>query len=295
MVKEEIAKALQNYPVYNVYENKANVFAMFLGFDARTGTLQESLQTVYKLIVTIGRKRNFPMYMNHEDCLRVANIILEKIKTNPEWFEDATNQIYQRAEVLIKFSRQLKKEKYKTKSQDEILKLYKDYCVLFKNMRVYSSIPMMLEHDTPVLSNLLQERMRSLIEENDLNTVFSVLSSPTKYSYLLQEEQERLQIAAKKKRGEDITEEVKEHTEKWNWKEYMFEGTPLTEEDFIRQIEQDIKNYQDPQERKKEREEKQMEIKRKQQEYIVKYNLSEEMQRLAAVAQDIVYLKYFRK
>ena len=54
-MKEKALEALKNYPLYNYYENKANVFAMFLGFDARTGTLQKSLGTTYKPIVAIGK------------------------------------------------------------------------------------------------------------------------------------------------------------------------------------------------------------------------------------------------
>ncbi|MEK6867619.1 MAG: hypothetical protein AABX98_02235, partial [Nanoarchaeota archaeon] len=192
MTKEKAIEALKNYPIYNLYENQANVFAMFLGFDARTGTLQKSLGTTYKPIVSVGGKRNFSMYMNHEDCLRIANIILKKLQEEPEWVEYATKEIYTRASTLIAFSRKLKNINYKTKSQAELLTLYQEYCSLFKEMRVYSSIPMMLEHDTPVLSDLLKEKLNQQVESENLNNVFSTLSSPTKISYILQEEIERL-------------------------------------------------------------------------------------------------------
>ncbi|MBI5073463.1 hypothetical protein HZA99_06625 [Candidatus Woesearchaeota archaeon] len=295
MSKKEAIESLKNYPLYNTYENKANVFAMFLAFDARTGTLQKSLGTAYKPIVTIGRKRNFPMYMNHDECIRIANIILKKIEESPEWFENATSEIYKRAAALINFSRDLKEVSYKTKTESELLGLYQKYCSLFKEMRVYSSIPMMLEHDTPVLSNLLQEKLSPFVRNEEINEVFSILSSPTKYSYLLQEEIERLRIAAKHAQGKDIQEEIKGHTQKWNWREYIFEGVPLSEADFFKQIELDLQQHKDPTKRIKEIEEKQSNIKEKQKEYIKKYKIPEETQNFATVAQDIVYLKYFRK
>src|SRR3989338_327092 len=148
-MKEKALEALKNYPLYNYYENKANVFAMFLAFDARTGTLAKSLGTTYKPIVAIGRKRNFPMYMNHEDCLQIANVILKKVTEEQDWFGNAINEIYVRAAVLIGFSRKLKNIEYQRKENEELLQMHKEYCKLFKGMRVYSSIPTMLEHDTP--------------------------------------------------------------------------------------------------------------------------------------------------
>ncbi len=117
MTKEKALEALKNYPLYNTYENKANVFAMFLAFDARTGTLQESLGTTYRPIVTIGRKRNFPMYMNYKECLRIANIILKKIQENPKWFETVTKEVYVRAAALINFSRDIKKKRVQIKNR----------------------------------------------------------------------------------------------------------------------------------------------------------------------------------
>ncbi len=295
MTKEKALEALKDYPLYNYYENQANVFAMFLAFDARTGTLEKSLGTKYKPIVTIGRKKKFPMYMNHDECLRVANSILRKIQEDPEWFEHATKEIYVRAAALIAFSRNLKIINYKTKSHAELLTLYQEYCNLFKDMRVYSSIPMMLEHDTPLLSNLLKEKLNQQVENENLNNVFSTLSSPIKISYILQEEIERLKIATKHAQEQNIKQETKTHTERWNWREYMFEGTPLSESDFLNQVKQDIKQYKDPAKRVQEIEEKQKKIQEKQSEYIKKYAIPEQTQKFAEIAQDIVYLKYFRK
>ncbi|MBI5002525.1 hypothetical protein HZC31_04010 [Candidatus Woesearchaeota archaeon] len=294
-MKEKALEALKNYPLYNYYENKANVFAMFLGFDARTGTLQKSLGTTYKPIVAIGKKRNFPMYMNHEECLRIAEVILKKIQEEAKWFEHATKEIYVRAAALIAFSRNLKNINYKTKSQAELLALYQEYCNLFKDMRVYSSIPMMLEHDTPILSNLLKEKLGQQIEGEMLNDAFSTLSSPTKNSYLLQEEIERLKIAAKYAEKQNVEQEIRMHTERWNWREYMFEGIPLIEADFLRQIEEDIEQHKDPTKRVEQIEEKQKKLQERQKEYIKKYALREQTQNFAEIAQDIVYLKYFRK
>ncbi len=162
-------------------------------------------------------------------------------------------------------------------------------------MRVYSSIPMMLEHDTPVLSNLLQEKLNPLVGDENLNEVFSILSSPTKQSYLLQEEIERLSMAARHAKGENIEQEMTAHTEKWKWKEYMFEGMPLSEADFLSQVEQDIQQHKDPAKRKAEMEEKQRKTLERQREYIKKYSVPEETQKFAEIAQDIVYIKYFRK
>ncbi len=295
MSKEKALEALKDYHLYNCYENKANVFGMFLAFNARTGTVQKSLGTTYKPIVTIGKKRNFPMYMNHEDCLRIANVILKKLQEESAWFETAMREMYIQAATLIEFSRNLKNTNYKTKSQTKLLTLYQEYCNLFKEMRVYSSIPMMLEHDTPVLSNLLKEKLKQHIGNENINDVFSALSTPAKSSYLLQEEIERLKIAAKHTEGKDIQQEIKQHTKKWNWKEYMFEGIPLSEADFLRQIEEDLQQHKDPAKRIEEIEKKQSIVLEKQAAYIKKYCLAKETQNIAKIAQEIVYVKYFRK
>ncbi len=297
MSKQEALAALQNYPLYNYYENQANVFAMFLAFDARTGTMQETMGTTYKPIVAIGKKRNFQMYMNHEDCLRIANIILRNLEQNPIWFANATKEIYKRAEELLIYSREIKEIKYKEKNKKELLDLCKKYVTLFKEMRVYSSIPTMLEHDTPVLSNLLKQNIQTSFGQEMENEVFSAITTPAKKSYLLQEEIERLEIAAKyvKEGKGTIVQEIAAHTRKWNWKEYMFEGVPLTEENFLRQIEEDIMQHKDPKERIKQINKNHSFILEKQEKFMNQYGVSEETKLFAQIAQDIVYLKYYRK
>lgn len=295
MSKEQALAALKDYPVYNYYENQANVFAMFLAFDARTETLKEAIGTTYNPILAIGKKRNFPMYMNHKDCLRIANIILDKIEQDQQWFLQATKEIYSRAEKLIEFSRKLKQIEYEQKENKQLLELYQKYLQLFKEMRVYSSIPTMLEHDTPVLSNMFKKKLEMYVPEEKINDVFSALTTPNRKSYLLQEEVERLQIAQKVIEKKEITKEIEQHTQKWNWKEYMFEGMPLAQKDFFRQVEEDLKKYPEPKKRIEEIEKNHQITIDKQNKYVQEHEISKELQELAIIAQDVVYLKYFRK
>lgn len=292
---EKIQEIIQNMPITNWYENKANIFALFLALDARTGMLQEALNTTYKPIISIGEKNYFTVYINPEDNKRIAAMILQKMQ-EPGWFAQATAQINTRAEQLIACSRSLKEIQYADKTNKKLSELYKEFVERFKAMRIYSSIPTMLEHGTDALTEQLMQKLRAVVPEEKINEVFSILTTPTKKSYLLEEELGRLTIATEIAEGKslkEMQEKIVAHTKKWNWKEYMFEGTPLTEKDFIVQILQDIQK--NPRKQLEEIRAKQEQNRKMQAAIIQEYNLSKELQEFFEAAQEIVYVKYFRK
>ncbi len=298
MTKEEALTAIENYPVFNWYENKANVFGLFLAFDARTKHMEKVFRDKYTAMICVGEKNYFAVYMNKEDNDRIAHIILKRIENSKEWFTNACQEIYRRADELITFSRELKDIDYRKKTDKEVSKLYLTFVMLFENMRVYSSIPTMLEHGTPILTKKLKEEIAKRVLAEKRNEVFGALTTPEKISYLLEEELKRLKIAQEIKKGKKInTKEIQgligDHTKTWCWKEYMFEGIPLSENDFQRAIEEDIK--QDPEKQIADIEKKRETIRKKQKECGEKYGLPKEVQELAKVSREIVYLKYFRK
>lgn len=287
---------LKNFKWEFIYGEKGHNMAIYMAMENRTKEMYKVSGVKFKVLFYTIKDNFFTMYANGKDWERIANYLLKKIVASKVWLDNIFKNIYLKADKLIIFSRQLSKKDLKKLNNRQLFSLYKKFVDLFVAMRLYSSLPMNLEHYAPVFTNYLQNKLAKYIprEEDGFNSVFSIMTTPLKFSYLKNEELELFKLGLFLN-NKNFSKKLKIFTDKFCWINYTFQGVPLAEDDFKKKIiEMKEKGINFSDEINKFKKDKNI-LKNKQLEIIKKYKFDKEIQKLFYYSQELVYLKFFRK
>jgi phosphohistidine swiveling domain-containing protein len=278
------------------YGEAGHNMAVYMAAENRTKQMYEIFEVKFKVFFYTIKDNFFTMYANEKDWELVANHLLKKIIKQKNWLNKIFRNVYIRANRLLIFSRKLGKLDLDKLNNKQLFFLYKKFTDLFVDMRLYSSLPTNLEHSTPVFTQYLQSKLEKYILKTnpEFNRVFSTMTTPLKFSYLKNEELELYQLGLSLK-DKNFDKKLKKFSDKFCWINYTFQGTPLGEKDFrnkiieIAQKEIDLKAKID-----KIKNDKNI-LKNEQQFFIKKYKFDQEIINLFSCAQELVFLKFFRK
>lgn len=287
---------LKNYKWEFIYGEKGHNMAIYMAMENRTKEMHKVSGIKFKVLFYTIKDNFFTMYASGKDWEHIANHLLKKIVGSKVWLDNIFKNIYLKADKLIIFSRQLSKKDLKKLNNRQLFSLYKKFVDLFVAMRLYSSLPMNLEHYAPVFTNYLQNKLTKYIpkEEDEFNSVFSIMTTPLKFSYLKSEELELFKLGLFLN-NKNFSKKLKAFTAQFCWINYTFQGVSLTEDDFKQKImEMKEKGIDFADEINKFKKDKNI-LKNKQLEIIKKYKFDKEIQKLFYYSQELVYLKFFRK
>lgn len=283
------------------YEEPCHILAIMMASHSRTKFIQETIGTKLTALLNEINDKMFKIYTNPEEEKRTAKIILEKILNEPDFFEEVQREVKNKSDQLLAFSRTLKDRDYEKLSNKDLLDLYLEFMDRFIAMRNYSSIPTLIEHTTNTFTNLLKDKLKGIISnEEELERVFTTLTSPDRLSYVSREDLEISKLALKfldnnKEWTEDLDKLLDEHTLGWTWLDYTFDGIPITKEQFRLKAEKKASNNDELKVKIEKYESISQKIKKDQEDTVAKHQLDDETVRMLSYGKEMVWIKFFRK
>jgi len=272
------------------YSEPATILGMFMALDMRTALFENTAGLNYGKIISEINNKFFKIIVDPSNDEKIAKSIFNKI-LNEGFFPEIQKNIEEKANKLLKLSRQFRTIDYSNLSNDELAEFYLQFCIDFMDMRTYSSLPTAMEHKTNLWTELLEKIAKEKIKDDaSKNEAFSLLTSPEKSSYL-QEFDMELAKAALSNEGPAL-EDIRQ---KYEWINYTFEGLPLTAEELKERL-KEIGSSQKALKDYLEKNEKRItEIHTKKKQILEKYGFTAEETKLFDIGAEIVFIKYFRK
>lgn len=286
---------IKNTRFEEYYTEPATVLGMFMAVDMRTAMFKKTAGMNYGPWLTEIENKLCTVYADKSNDAIVSNSIYQKIIKH-NFFPEIDRNVSARAKKLLYFSRSLKSMNYSRHSNKGLQALYLKFCRLFMEMRMYSSLPTAMEHGTSSWTYLLKNILKNKInDEQELNRVFSILTTPRKLSYMKEFELETAKIGIKKHQGKNVKTEVKRLAEKYAWVNYTFEGIPIDKRYILDRLADLGKTKCDFEALIKENKARQKDVEKEKQNIIKKYEFSEKEKTLFEIGADIVFIKFFRK
>lgn len=287
---------LKKYQWKEIYSEQGHVLATYMAMENRTKLMQQSVGTAFSAIIVSFNNNFMTLYWNPEDARRVADFIIQRIATEPGWMGEIGAEIYKRARVLLERAHCLIDIDYTKLSNAELFTLYKSFVDTFVQMRLYSSIPTNAEMDSSAFTHFLQDKLAAYIAPgtSEFNHAFSVLTTPSKHSYLKERDCAMLRLGEQWGK-QHFEEALREFTKKYTWTNYTFQGTPISRDEFRQELAQMVVQGVDFNGKLKSLEEEEKKRIKQQSEIIGRFTLGEEVTRLFGYGREFVFLKFFRK
>jgi phosphohistidine swiveling domain-containing protein len=287
--------AIKKLKLEHYYNEPGTVLGMFMAADVRTKLFEKTAGKNYGPMVSEINKGMLTVFVDKSNDAIIAESIYKKI-INKNFFPEIEKNVNLRSKLLLKFARKLRKSDLKKYSNKELAKLYARFCMLFLNMRMYSSLPTAMEHETNAWSELLKSILKLKIKiEEEQNKIFSLLTTPTKGSYLNEFEFKLAKIGLKKYSRKEISSDIDAVLDKFTWINYHFEGTPLKQPDIIKKINELGKSKLEFEKLIFNHKQYFQNLKREKNEIYKKYSFSKKEINLFDIGSSIVFIKFYRK
>ena len=174
------------------------------------------------------------IYWTDHGNSRVSKLIDEvkgMIKEDTEHVINIRKTFDKKAEKVKSLNEELKNADYVSMSDEELLSLRKKLVDVYEDVYIYSEPIAWLTKD---IEPELKDDFDGTEEE------FNELITPKEKSFSMSEEESILRLAFRKMNGEDISNGLKEHTEKFRWIPYDYGVKTFSEEHFRDEIEKKI-------------------------------------------------------
>ncbi len=228
----------------------------------------------------------------------VVEWIKEKVVEDPEWAE----KLHQEAEKMnwdyFNYAKSLVNEDFSSFSNEELLGVYKELRRMQLTSHVHAvSTTWFLDSDGEVYSNYLKDELRNHLSgcsEEDIIKYFTIFTTPTKDGFAQWEQIDLLNLVLKAQEKDSTEENIEKHWKKWCWTPYGYVGPTYDLDYYVSEVEKNM-SLDNVSELIKEEESRYEKIKEEQRGVIEKIKLPDKLNRLFAIAQDIIWLKDFRK
>ncbi len=195
----------------------------------------------YKNIIACYKDFNEIYFIPEQECKRVADALIEKIKENPFWFNDILEKIKKFAENLWNvFPFEADSRPFKNMSDFELIKYYTSHNIEHTRLYQYSRLPEALDRGNNYFTNHLKSYLEGINSEftnaKKLNEVFEIFTFPEDLSISGNEFTEFVKILDKIKNDSELKElignqsrdiflkadpdflkEITQHREKWTF------------------------------------------------------------------------------
>ncbi|TKJ17809.1 hypothetical protein CEE44_04760 [Candidatus Woesearchaeota archaeon B3_Woes] len=214
-------------------------------------------------------------------------------KKNSKIIDEFSKKFREVSKEFLKFTKSLDRD-YSKLSNKDLLDLYKKYNQKYVGSFIYGECPAetLKEFLEPELNNILLSIVK---DRKKLNKIFSLLTIPSKESFVTKEEKDLLEIVALAKEKKDTKSRLKKHILKYNWVPVDYNGDAWTLEDFEERIKVILEYGIDPNKRLMEIEENSVKLKEDQLKAKKEYNIDDETFSLCLETQKCMVLMDLKK
>jgi len=262
-------------------------------------------------------------YVPVKDIEETVGWIRDKIISDINWADELHKKAEDLNHIYFAYAKKVLDYDLKIISDNELFELYKTLKDYQLSSHFWSiSTTWFLDSDGEVYSKYLKNELQKYLEsigvkdKKKIIEYFILLTTPFKENFVYEEQLDFLYLLKKIKSDQqskkilrrtspnaqeifnslksDIKDEINEYYKKWHWTPYGYIGPAYTLDYYIDEIRKQIMVI-NPDKLIKEEKERFSKIKKEQDKLMAEIKLPEKLEHLFAVAQDIIWLKDFRK
>lgn len=247
--------------------------------------------TGYPIKISLVIKGNSVLWIyDPKNWKLVHSKLVEKVKSNPKIVRDACKKMVRLGEAQI---RMLKgdQDKFLKASNSSLVNFYAKF--IRSNSQVYDAALILPLLDYQGIT-FLSDELHKILKGKKAEKYFSLLTTSTQQTYVKRQEVDLLRLAQIKDE-KLLRRKLKEHTKKYNWVYYVYEG-PAVDEQYFKDALNDLRSRKVSAKKalailKNEGKE----ISKKQTEIYTKYKFSDYERQIAEFARDSAFYKPFRR
>ena len=232
-----------------------------------------------------------------QDLVDVGNNFLKRYEKNNNYFRDLLKKDKVFVDDTQKVMREIDKTDIKNLNKKELLKLYKKFWGTYHRLL---SVSHLVEAIPFVVEPLLKKRLEKIIKldrhDREFRKLFTDLLQPERPSLMNEEHVDLMNIIKKMKQGEDVSELVSAHRKKYFYNQLTyFDGEGLKDDDYLKEIENLIKEGIDVDEQIKEENQRYEKNVEKRKELIQKFNFDSKIVDLIDLSVNVLHWQDDRK
>ncbi len=182
------------------------------------------------------------IYVPEEEWREVGKKYLEEVVEKPDKLRLLLNDIRVAADDLIVYSKKLQTLNLSSADKKQQLEILSQYHSKHHLVWILGQVPNVLEFENSYLTDYLKSWLREKgLSEQEVTTVFQILSTPKELSAAQKQEIEILRMATQEK--ETTILEMNDHWQKYNWLQYGWTG-PALDKTYFKAIYQDLRKQQ---------------------------------------------------
>lgn len=264
------------------------------------------------------KDHNVVFYIKPDEWKATHNHFVGRIENEPNFLENIFEKTSSSCEQLLDYSEKIPLDLSKL-SNDDLWKIYDEYEKL--NFIAYSYgllLPLLDFQGHTYLSDRAKKILAKRVSGEKLTQYFSLLTTPTKKTFNKKQEIDLYKILKKineteklktlflnnnieailkelKLTNPELYKKIEEHTKKYNWVYYVYQGPASTEEYFVEILKDWVKKDIEPTRAIEANYRSIEELKAEQEKAISKLKLSDEDRAFIDLTRESVFLKPWRR
>ncbi len=274
------------------YQDPANIFVFSIYMDVRTGMLGDSKEECVPPMLCTSDDGKLTLWIDTAGEQKVSQIIFKKV-IEEDYGKKIERECYDKTTPLLEFVRSIPERELGKRTDKELGDLLLKFLRLFDAKVQYASLSSVMEFTTQVFTNHLKSLLVDKLSDlEERERVFSVLTTPTKLSYIRRFEQELARIGIKRLENKDCDADIARVVKEWTWINFNYDGEPIDKEWVLQRIDELGSTKDDF---AKLLEDETQTVMKEQEALVQKFKLTEKEQELFRLGREIIYLKFMRK
>ncbi|MDD5177780.1 MAG: PEP-utilizing enzyme [Candidatus Nanoarchaeia archaeon] len=241
------------------------------------------------------KNMNCRMAYDYEIYLKFSRKLLEKLNER-EFFNEINEKEREAIKASMDLAEKIFNENVSKLSDRELVERYEQVFDAYWEMDFWGHIINISDSDHFMLTNKLNEIIKSKNKKVNVNYVVATLITPYESEPLREQEENFFKILSLMQQGKDVKNEIREHTKKYDWMLYNFDGPTILDENYFKEsLESELRQGTDAKFKLKERGNKLQDLKRKSDNFIKILGLNENEKYWFEVAKNFMYIKALRK
>lgn len=273
-----------------------------------------------KNYISYFKDNNCLMYFKRSEFDAEADFLANKMIKKPDWALKVLGQVKKWSDKWIESAKKIEGATLSDLSDKELIKLYAS-CVKWQRLQhgIGCSVSWLADADgervAKAIYKVVEAKLNEINSELEPAIAFSIVSTPSESSFASLEEKEFLNLAQKfwskdevkkilseeaqvEKLKESHPEEYKllyDHYKKWRWLPYGYRGPSYPFNYFVDRMTSLFKEGKSPALILKEQLKKDREFSKKQRSILELLDLDKNEEKLIELAQQIIFIKEYRK
>jgi len=240
---------------------RTSFFPIYLMDLAATSSVKKLLGAASGLVVNFYQQTDVNMYTDKRPWQKISDIAQKKLIKNKSFYRQIRIGMIKECERMEEFSHHLLKIRPENLTNQQLIKIYKDFEKRTLDLRAYAWIPNLVDMGTKSIFEIAEEEIRKQIgPDPKIKEYVSKLTTPTEITQQRQHELNlyKIQSLIQNKKIKDwqnnaeVNKLIEDHFKEYTWLAYYYIGPAWDKKDIIEIIKNNLKLIKNPQDKIKE-------------------------------------------